>query len=102
MSGKARRKRASPALGQALDLAAPVEWIRLDRDQAVAFKGRLRHGALGDAIHFDELPALQPNRTKVLPAGRLAAITNDGSHDRQLRHASIAGLGVGAAPISIH
>jgi hypothetical protein len=40
--------------------------------------------------------------TKVLGACHQAAVANDGGKNRQLRHASFAGLGVGAISIGIH
>jgi hypothetical protein len=39
---------------------------------------------------------------KVLRAGRLAAAASEGGNNRQLRHASFAGLGVGSTSIGSH
>jgi hypothetical protein len=47
-----------------------------------------------DAVDFAGLSPLRPNGTKRLQRA--------GGHNRAVRYASFAGLGVGAAPIGIH
>jgi hypothetical protein len=58
------------------------------------------HGAIGDAIHLAKLSALQPNGTKVLRAGRVAAAT--AARITSLVMHPLQAWVVGAAPIVIH